>query len=145
MTTLGQTKVKSAATQYLAACLWFALVFAGLLFATDWPQWRGPNRDAIWKESGIVESLPSSGLKVLWRAAIGWGYSSPVIADGKIYLSDTVLKNPLICDRVHCMEAGTGKLHWSSSYETPAPDWFFTAEQGRGPGATPIVWKGKVY
>jgi hypothetical protein len=48
--------------------LCFALFWAGHLFATDWPQWRGTNRAGAWTESGIVEKLPKTGLKVLWRA-----------------------------------------------------------------------------
>lgn len=50
--------------------LCFALFWAGHLFATDWPQGRGPNRAADWTESGIVEKLPNTGLKVLWRAPL---------------------------------------------------------------------------
>lgn len=129
----------------MLANLCVTLFSAGQLGAADWPQWRGPNRDAVWTEAGIVETLPSAGLKVLWRAPIAMGYSSPVVVAGKVYLSDAELKKPVIRERVHCLEADSGKLLWTSAYETPAPDWFFTAEQGRGPGATPIVCKGKLY
>ena len=145
MTTPIQKKFKPAGTPSLASCLCFALFWAGDLFATDWPQWRGPDRAAAWTESGIVEKLPKTGLKVLWRAPIAMGFSSPVIAAGKVYLSDAELKKPIVRQRVHCLEADSGKVRWTYSYETPAPDWFFTEEQARGPGATPIVWKGKVY
>jgi len=129
----------------LAAGLCFALFWAGHLFATDWPQWRGANRDAVWTESGIVEKLPHTGLKVLWRAPIAMGYSSPVIVAGKVYLSDAELKKPMVRERVHCLGADSGKALWTYSYEHLVPDWFFTEEQARGPGATPIVRKGKVY
>ena len=47
--------------------------------ADDWPQWRGPNRDAVWRESGIFDAIPVSGLQVGWRARIGAGYSGPVV------------------------------------------------------------------
>src|SRR6266481_2570428 len=145
MTTSNQKKFKSAGIPSLVSCGCVALFWVGHLFAADWPQWRGPNRDAVWTESGIVEKLPNTGLKVLWWAPIAMGYSSPVIAAGKVYLSDAELNKPMVRERVHCLEADSGKMRWSYCYETPAPDWFFTEEQARGPGATPIVRKGKVY
>jgi outer membrane protein assembly factor BamB len=124
----------------------FALFWTGHLFATDWPQWRGPDRAAAWTESGIIEKLPDTGLKLLWRAPVGMGYSSPVIVGGKVYLNDTELeKKPMVRERVHCLEADSGRVVWTCSYETPVPDWFFMEGQARGPGATPIVRKGKVY
>src|SRR2546426_7225955 len=145
MTISNQNKFKPAGTPSLVSCGCVALFWTGQLFAADWPQWRGPNRDAVWTESGIVEKLPHSGLKVLWRAPIAMGFSSPVIAAEKGYLSDTELKKPIVRQRVHCLEADSGKVRWTYSYEMPAPDWFFMEEQARGPGATPVVRQGKVY
>src|SRR2546428_4666799 len=49
----------------------------GSLLADDWPQWLGPNRDSVWRESGVVEKFPANGPPVLWRAGIGGGYSGP--------------------------------------------------------------------
>ena len=145
VTTSVEGQFKPVRTPPLASCLCFTLFWAGHAFAIDWPQWRGPNRAAAWTESGIVEKLPTTGLKVLWRAPVAMGYSSPVIAAGKVYLSDAELNKPMVRERVHCLEADSGKMRWSYCYETRAPDWFFTEDQARGPGATPIVWKGKVY
>ncbi len=140
-----QMKLKPVGMPFLAACLCLALFWVGPLFAADWPQWRGPNRDATWTESGIVARLPASGLKVRWRAPIAMGYSSPVIVAGKVYLSDAEVKRPLVRERVHCLEADSGKALWTYAYDHPVPDWFFMAGQARGPGATPIVRKGKIY
>src|SRR5437773_4069767 len=56
----------------------------------DWPQWLGPRRDGVWRETGIVEKFPAGGPKVLWRQPCGPGYSSPSVADGKLYLSEFV-------------------------------------------------------
>ncbi len=140
-----QKKFKPLGTPLLASCLCFAFFWSGRLFAADWPQWRGPNRAAAWTESGIVEKFPPAGLKVLWRAPIAMGFSSPVISAGKVYLSDAELNKPVVRQRVHCLEADSGKVRWTYSYEYAAPDWFFMEGQARGPGATPIVRKGKVY
>ena len=61
--------------------------------ADDWPQWMGPNRDAVWAESGIIEKFPEGGPKVLWRTPIGSGYSGPSVAEGRVYVMDYVTKD----------------------------------------------------
>ena len=58
-----------------------AVAVAVPVVADDWPQWRGPDRLAVWHETGIVETLPDE-LKVAWRTPIGSGYSGPAVADG---------------------------------------------------------------
>ena len=51
-----------------------ALAFAStVLRADDWPQWLGPQRDAVWWESGIIEAFPASGPVVRWRATLRAG------------------------------------------------------------------------
>jgi outer membrane protein assembly factor BamB len=138
-------KFKPVGTPSPASWLCFALFWASPLFATDWPQWRGPSRAATWTESGIVERLPTNGLKVLWRAPCAMGYSSPVLGAARVYLSDAELRKPIVRERVHCLEANSGKALWTYSYDHAVPDWFFMEGQARGPGATPVLWKGKVY
>ena len=56
--------------------------------AEDWPQWRGPNRDGVWNETGVMDSFPPGGLKISWRAPVGPGWSSPVVAQGRVYVTD---------------------------------------------------------
>jgi hypothetical protein len=63
------------------SCLQIALCLAT---ADDWPQWHGPRRDGIWREAGILERFPTEGPKLLWRAAIGGGYSGPAVSDGRV-------------------------------------------------------------
>ncbi len=56
-----------------------------------WPQFRGPRRDGICDETGLLSSWPESGLKTLWSAAdLGRGFSSPVIANGRIFITGDV-------------------------------------------------------
>ena len=47
-----------------------------------------PSRDAVWRESGIVEKFPTNGPPVLWRAAVGGGFAGPVVAGGRVYVAD---------------------------------------------------------
>ena len=48
--------------------------------AEDWPQWLGPHRDSVWRETGIVERFPDEGLPVLWRVPVALGYAGPAVA-----------------------------------------------------------------
>src|SRR5712691_6877702 len=118
------------------------MLCAGVLRADDWPQWRGPNRDNVWAETGILETFPAEGLKPRWVAKVGPGWSSPVVAKGKVYVTDSELMKPKAKERVHCFEEQTGKPLWTHSYDVIYPDWAFPE---RGPTATPIVQGGKLY
>jgi len=52
----------------------------------DWYQWRGPNRDSICPETGLLKTWPAGGPKLLWKLeGLGMGYSAVSIADGKLY------------------------------------------------------------
>lgn len=113
--------------------------FASLSRADDWPQWRGPNRDGVWRETGILTAIPPSGLKMRWRARIGNGYSGPVVAQGRVYVTDHQM-NPEV-ERVLCFDEATGKQLWVHSYPCPYED----MEYGNGPRASPTVHDGKVY
>ncbi|MBI3866362.1 MAG: PQQ-like beta-propeller repeat protein [Planctomycetia bacterium] len=63
------------------------LVTAGGAFAADWPQWRGPNRDGISKETGLLRDWPKEGPKLLWHVTdLGDGYSTPAIVGGRLYV-----------------------------------------------------------
>jgi hypothetical protein len=59
----------------LAAALALPLLLSAALRADDWPQWRGPNRDGVCGETGLLQSFPTGGLKVRWRAPVAWGFS----------------------------------------------------------------------
>ncbi len=113
--------------------------------AADWPQFRGPNRDNVWNETGILKTFPAKGLKIRWRAPVGPGWSSPVVVRGRVYLTDMRLEKPRAWERIQCFKESTGKLLWSRESELVYPDWAFIPEHGGGPAATPIVEDGKIY
>ena len=54
----------------------------------DWPQWRGPSRDGVWHEDGLVTSFDADALELRWSAPIGAGYSAPTVAGGRVYVAD---------------------------------------------------------
>jgi outer membrane protein assembly factor BamB len=58
--------------------------------ADEWPQWRGLNRDGVWKETGLIEKFPATQLKTLWRVPISAGYSGPTVARGRVYVMDRI-------------------------------------------------------
>ena len=104
------------------ACMKLVAVMAGLLImctnvlAADWPQWRGPNRDGVWQETGIIEKFDTSPLPVVWRAKIANGYSGPTVSDGRVYVTDRVT-TPKGMERIHCFDAMDGKEKWVYEYE----------------------------
>ena len=122
------------------------LVLAPPAQAEDWPQWRGPNRDGSWTETGILETFPPGGLKIRWRAPVGIGFSSPVVARGRVYVTDSVLLDrPKARERVHAFDEVTGKSVWSYSYDVNYPDLAFSDRYPGGPIATPVVTDGRIY
>ncbi len=124
--------------------IWSSLWIVGLLGssglrADDWPQWRGPQRDGVWRESGIIETIPETGLKVRWRARVGNGYSGPAVAAGRVFVTDHQFQPEI--ERVLCFDEATGQRIWEHSYPTD----YANMEYGNGPRATPTVHDGKVY
>jgi outer membrane protein assembly factor BamB len=132
--------------------IFLQLAVLGVLFlspvairAEDWPQWRGLNRDGVWNENGIMESFPADGLKITWRAPVGRGWSSPVVAQGRVYITDVaVLPGPKAKERVLCFDEANGKQLWSHQYPVHYPDWAFDPNAG-GPRATPIIRDSRLF
>jgi len=110
------------------------------IFAADWPQWRGPNRNGIWPEDGIVERFDDARLPIRWRAEIGSGYSGPTVAAGRVYVTDRLTK-PAPVERVHCFDAATGEGIWSHSYRCQYEKVGYRA----GPRASVTIERGTAY
>ncbi len=96
----------------LAAVSGFLAVAA---HADDWPQWRGPNRDGVWRETGIIDKFEADKIEIRWRMPIGPGYSGPTVAKGRVYVSDRVVE-PEQKERVHCFDAKSGAKIWTHEY-----------------------------
>ncbi len=94
-------------------------ILAGLpCAADDWPQWRGPDRDGVWRESGIIDKFESDQIEISWRMPISSGYSGPTVADGRVFVTDRVAE-PKQIERVHCFDYKDGRSLWSHEYPAP--------------------------
>jgi outer membrane protein assembly factor BamB len=103
----------------------------------NWPQWRGPNRDGISKETGLLKQWPAEGPPLVWKATgAGRGYSSFSIANGKLYTLG------LRGDRefVVAFDVATGKEAWATPHGSA-----FHNDRGDGPRGTPTVDGDRVY
>lgn len=130
---------------WMVCALTLALLLDVAVDAEDWPQWRGMNRDGVCHETDLLQSFPAEGLKVRWRVPVGWGFSSPVVAQGRVFLADSELMKPKARERLHCWDETTGQSIWTHSYDVAYEDWAFDPAQEIGPVATAIVQNDNVY
>jgi outer membrane protein assembly factor BamB len=91
------------------------LILAAIpVLSGDWPQFRGPNRNNISSETGLLRKWPAQGPKVLWKTPVCEGYAGVAIKDGLAYINDydAEKKEHLI----RCISMATGKDVWRWSY-----------------------------
>lgn len=91
-------------------------------YGDDWPQWRGPRRDGVWREDGVVDAIPKSGRPVRWRARVLNGWSGPAVAIGRVFITDHNYKNDPEVERVLCFDEMTGKQLWLHEIGSQAPN-----------------------
>ena len=72
-------------------------------------------------ETGLLQSFPADGLKVRWRVPVGWRFSSPVVALGRVYLADSEVVKPNAKERLHCFDETTGTTLWTYADGWPGP------------------------
>ncbi len=116
------------------------------LVADDWPQWMGPQRDDVFRESGILQSIPDEGLKVKWRVPISGGYSGPAVANGRVFVTDYLSESNEISnnpgarqdrqgkERVLAFDVKTGEKLWEYAYDRP-----YSISYAVGPRCVPTV------
>jgi outer membrane protein assembly factor BamB len=115
-------------------------VFAAQALAqsgANWPQWRGPNRDGISKETGLLKEWPAQGPALVWKdAGAGRGYSSFSIANGRLYTMG------LRGDRefVIAFDILNGKEVWATPHGGA-----FRNDRGDGPRGTPTIDGERLY
>jgi len=103
----------------------------------DWPQWRGPDRTDVSRETGLLKSWPASGPKRVWLYEnAGEGYSGPAIVAGKLFIMGTR-------DESECLlavDVNSGKELWVARIGS-----VFKESRGDGPRGTPTVDGERVY
>jgi outer membrane protein assembly factor BamB len=115
--------------------------------AEDWTQWAGNDRQGTWNETGILKQFPAGGLKPTWSAAIGSGYSGPVVWKGRVYVTDYRPKPGTrileAVERVLCLDEESGEILWTHQWETHYRRQL--QSYATGPRATPLVSDGRLY
>jgi outer membrane protein assembly factor BamB len=104
--------------------------------AKDWPQYRGPNRDGVSTETGLIKSFPANGPQKLWTSPIGESYSAIAISNGKLFTMDSDGKDEFVV----CLDAATGKQLWRTHSDS-----MFSNDQGNGPRSTPTIDGNMIY
>ena len=107
---------QSICTKYLTtSIIALALLSVSSAQAEDWPQFRGPNRDNISKETGLLRQWPAEGPKVLWTVEVGEGYAAAAIVGGRVYFNDyDKATNEWL---VRCLSLEDGKELWRFAEE----------------------------
>ena len=102
----------------------------------DWPQWRGPNRDGVSTETGLLAEWPEDGLRVLWSQKTGVGYSSVTVANG---CACTMVQDG-DGEAIVCWDAETGVERGRFTYDAK-----FSHPYGGGPRSTPSLDENRIY
>jgi outer membrane protein assembly factor BamB len=109
-----------------------ALLFACTATASDWPQWRGPDRTGISKETGLLKKWPDNGPPKAWTVSLpGGGHGSPIVVDGKIY----VLAKKGSDEVAVCLKESDGSAVWEKAFNTLGKD--DKIDRNVGPRCTP--------
>jgi outer membrane protein assembly factor BamB len=122
--------------------------------ADDWPQWLGPRRDGVWRETGVLDRFPKDGPKVRWRVPIGAGYSGPAVAGGKVFVTtfqpapgarrpaNAFDDKTVIAGTEHVLglDEAKGTVLWDFGYPCS-----YQVSYASGPRATPAVDGDRVY
>jgi outer membrane protein assembly factor BamB len=114
-----------------------ALAFGATVSAADWPQWRGPQRNGISTETGLLTSWPKEGPRMLWTVnGLGEGYSAVAVVGGRVYTQGQRGGRHYVT----AIDVNTGAKAW----ETVAGG-SFNESRGNGPRGTPTVDGTRLY
>lgn len=107
----------------------------------SWPGWRGPTGQGVAAETQLPETWPKAAPSPFWQVPLGTGWSSPVVADGRVVITDRQGD----VERTLAFDAETGKQVWKRTHPVDFDPHPVGAQHGNGPKSTPIVRDGRVY
>jgi outer membrane protein assembly factor BamB len=116
-----------------------SLIAGWSLWAEDWPQWRGPNRDGQIRFTE-PKTWPEK-LTAKWKITVGEGYASPLLAGGRILQFARQGDDEVAM----AIDPANGKILWRESYPAPYEPVRSAARHGKGPKSTPIYYDEKLY
>ena len=119
-------------------CVLGLFVSAMSVFAHDWPQFLGPQRNGVYTGPRLAASWPAGGPKRVWRKPVGQGFAGPVVAGDRLILFHRVGNEEV----VEALDARSGNPLWRFAYPTTYRDDFGFDE---GPRAVPVVAQNRVY
>ena len=89
------------------------------VFAADWPEWRGPNRDGVSSETGLPSRWSPAGEGLAWKVPFG-SRSTPAIFGNRLYLwnasADSVKEGEKVQERLLCLDADSGRVIWEKRF-----------------------------
>ena len=111
----------------------YLLFFNGISIvpASDWPQWRGPNRDGLSEEMGYLKEWPDGGPQVFWRVPLGEGFSGISVVGGRVYTMFSEDDDEFVV----CLDASNGEEIWRFRSDSN----YIESMGGNGPRATPTI------
>lgn len=119
-----------------AGLLLAASVIGFQTHAEDWPQWRGPATTGYVPSSCWMPATLPETPKTLWKAPMGDGVASPVVADGRVFILETVADKEVL----RAFDAKSGKDLWTHDMDKRYED-----TQGKGARSTPTVSGDKIF
>ncbi|MDX1500788.1 MAG: PQQ-binding-like beta-propeller repeat protein [Thermoanaerobaculia bacterium] len=118
-----------------------AVLAAGADAGDDWPQWRGPERDGSLSSPELAEAEWPAELPRLWRVEVGAGHSSPVVAEGRVFVHSREGDHEVVT----ALSLANGERLWSDRYPAPFDANRYAGGHGKGPYATPLVVDGRLF
>jgi outer membrane protein assembly factor BamB len=108
--------------------------------ASDWTQWRGPNRDGVAPAPSDPKAWPER-LTQKWKVEVGTGYATPLVVGNRIYQFSRQGEREVMS----ALDADSGKVVWQTGTDAPFTMHSATTQHGPGPKSTPAFANGRLY